>query len=621
MVANATRWDQILTGRRGTLAGGAVILVLLLVAYWPCLNGTWLVDDSNYIVDNELLRDATGLKTIWTDLKASKQYYPLVFTSLWVDYQVWGLDPLGYHLVNLVLHLVNSLLIWWLLRYLGFGGAWVAAAVFAVHPVHVESVAWITERKNVLSTFFYLLALFSYLKFVFGNSHKPGDHPAEPQGAGSYKYYLLALATFALALLSKTSTATLPGAVLLLIWWKQGRIRLSQVWYLFPVVAMGLVMGLVTVWLERTNVGATGGIFDISFAQKIQVAGLAVWHYVVTVFWPFGLTFDYGRWNSDPADWTMWLGPIGVAAVLAGLWRIHRQTGRGPLTAVLFFLGTVFPALGFFNLFFFRYSYVADHFLYPASLGLICLGVGVVSYGVRIEARFQRASVSLAMVVLLGLSILSWNHAGNFVSMTALCRSILERNPKSWLGHNNLGDELMKEGRLTESREHLHLAEAIAPSRLETQLNLTIVCMNLEDFSAAAGYARRAIELGPEVKFGYNLLGEVHMRAGDPERAIPEFDRALAIDSTFTKARANLGSAFARLGRYEEAVDQLEQVVSEDQGLVAARSNLGIALVNLGEFDRAVDHFEAALKISPGNTALQQNLEQAKVLAARADGK
>jgi Flp pilus assembly protein TadD len=592
--------------RRLQVLAAAVLVLGAVVCYLPAMDGSWLVDDENYLVDNANLRTGAGLLRIWTDPHASTQYYPLVFTSFWLEHRIWGLDTRGYHLVSVLLHALNSLLVWRILRRLGLPGAWVAAAVFAAHPLHVESVAWITERKNTLSTAAYLLSALAYLRW---------------DAAGGRRWYVAALVAFLAALLAKTSAATLPAALLLVIWWRRGRLTGGDVRATLPLFALGLVLGLFTVWLERTHVGAVGGIFDLSVAQRVLVAGRACWHYAAKIVWPVGLVFDYGRWHPDPGDLAAWAGPLAAVLAVAVLWAGRGRWGRGPLVGVLYFMGTVLPALGFINLFYFRYAYVADHFVYPASLGLIALSVGAVGAALRrVRVRPRLVPAVLAGVVLVLLAAGSWRRAGAFVSMEALCRDILARTPTSWLGHNNLGDALMKRGELEGARDHLETAARIAPDRLETQLNLAILCMNTDRHDDALVHARRAVALAPDAVQGHLVLGEAHLRGADPVRAVSAFEQALARDPTSLRALAGLGAALARSERYAEAVAHLVKAVAADPTRVAARTDLAICLANLGEYDGALHQLEAALALQPDNPAIRQNLQLVRERAAHADG-
>ncbi len=349
-----------LKGRRAVAA--LVLIVATLAAYVPAMQGGFIWDDDDYVTDNAALRSLAGLAAIWLQPGAVPQYYPLTFTSLWLDYQLWGVAPAGYHVVNVLLHGTNAVLVWLVLRRLALPGAWLAAMVFALHPVHVESVAWITERKNVLSGAFYLGALLAYLRFA-----GLGAPAAE---AERWRSYALAVALFVCALLSKTVTCTLPAVILLLLWWKRGRVTRAEASATVPLFVVGACLALVTIWMERTHVGAQGAAWLLSPIDRALIAGRAVWFYAATLAWPHPLTFVYPRWEIDAGAWWQYLFPLAAAAVTALLFFARARIGRGPLVAVLCFGVTLAPALGFVDVYPMRYSFVADHYQYLASVAV-----------------------------------------------------------------------------------------------------------------------------------------------------------------------------------------------------------------------------------------------------------
>ena len=340
-----------------------LILAVTCIAYIPALTGSFVWDDNAYITKPEL-RTVSGLYRIWFEPRATGQYYPLLYSAFWVQYKLWGDSSVGYHVFNLALHLLVVILAYAVLLKLDVPGALLAAGIFALHPVHVETVAWISEQKNTLSGVLYLAAMLVYLNRDAGRDSNTSSGKLS---------YVASLALYLLAILSKSVTATLPGALLVIAWWKRGRIEWRRdVLPLVPFFALGLSSGLVTAYAENVWVGAAGADYDLTPIQRILVAGQAIWFYLGKLFLPVNLAFSYTKWTIDPADWTQWAYVVGVVALAGVLWRV-RDRSRGPLAALLFFVGTLFPALGFVNVFPFRYSYVADHFQYLASLGVIAL--------------------------------------------------------------------------------------------------------------------------------------------------------------------------------------------------------------------------------------------------------
>jgi protein O-mannosyl-transferase len=338
---------------------GLLLLAVILLAYQPVWHAGFVWDDDNYVTKNRTLHDLSGLRQIWFDTKATPQYYPLVYTTFWVEYHVWKLNPLGYHIVNELLHALGAILLWRVLKRLELPGAWLAAAIFALHPVNVESVAWITERKNVLSGVFFFAAAWAYLRFA-------GETGSQKRRRG---WWLAGLLLFVCALLSKTAACSLPVVLLLARWWKQKRLEWGDVLPLVPFFVVGLGLGLQTAWLEKHHVGAGGAEWSASFAERWLIAGRALWFYAGKLFWPVNLTFVYPRWQLDVGIWWQWLFPAGALATVATLWFGRKKFGGGPLAAILIFASTLFPILGFLNVYYMRYSFVADHFQYFAEIG------------------------------------------------------------------------------------------------------------------------------------------------------------------------------------------------------------------------------------------------------------
>ena len=347
---------------------GLILLLAPFVLYSPLFDAGYIWDDNALVTDNLNLRSLHGLWRIWFVPGATPQYYPATYSSFWLEYQFWGLNPVASHFVNVLLHSLNAIVLWRLLRFLGVPGAWLAAALFALHPVYVESVAWISERKNVLSGLLYLTSAWMFLRYALGTR------------VGRW-LYAGSLSLFMLALFAKTITCSLPAVLVILIWWKRGEVD-RRIWLtLLPFFIVGAALGLYTVWIEKHFVGAQGVDWDLSWVERCLIAGRALWFYAGKLFWPENLTFIYPRWVIDVRDWFQYLYPVAVVTLVAGLWFARGRIGRGPVAAVLIFCGTLVPALGFFDVYPMRYSFVADHFQYLASIGLLVLfAAGMNSY-------------------------------------------------------------------------------------------------------------------------------------------------------------------------------------------------------------------------------------------------
>jgi len=366
------------------------------------LNGDFVWDDDAWTLHLEkLLRDFSGLKAIWTNLTALQQYYPLTATTFWVDYHLWGFWTLPYHIENLFLHLAAVVLFWRLLTRLEVPGAWFACAIFALHPMMVESVGWITERKNVLSQVLFLAALLCYGRFTNYWRCEPDSQGQGPQPLRTQRRdYAWALLLFVGAYLAKATTFCLPAVLLLLCWWRRGRLSLRiDIVPSLPFFGAAIGFGVLTSWLERTHVGASGPEWDLSFLQRSFIAGRALWFYVGKLLWPTDLCFIYPKWQVNPHIAAQWLWPVLAVATVLALWAARKSIGRGPLTAVLFFAGSLFPLLGFMNGYFMRYSFVCDHWTYLPSLGLIALAA---AFALNFAEKFHayRAFYPSALLVL-----------------------------------------------------------------------------------------------------------------------------------------------------------------------------------------------------------------------------
>jgi tetratricopeptide (TPR) repeat protein len=439
-----------------------LILITAFMAYVPTFDAGFVWDDDAYVEQNMLLRDGAGLRRMWLDPMSIPQWYPVVHTTFWAEYQLYGLHPLGYHLVNVLLHLLSVWLLLLVLTELAVPGRLFAVALFACHPVMVESVAWVTERKNVLSLAFYLGSLLAYLRFwpIQESEGRGARHSA----ASSWLFYALALVSFAMALLSKSVTCSLPAAILLLIYWKKGRIQLADVLPVLPFFVIGLAAGLHTSHLEKVHVGAAGAEWEMGLIESSLVAGRSLIFYASKLVWPDELVFNYPRFVIDSGVWWQYLFPIGALAAIVSAFLWREKIGRGVFVGLSLFAGTLFPALGFIAVYPFRYSFVADHFQYHASLGILVL---VAAAARSFTARLSRETLTFAVACLVVLALASMTSVAcrKYENRETLYRSILTDHEASWFAHNNLGSELIVQGpeKERESLQHYQRAKAIKP--------------------------------------------------------------------------------------------------------------------------------------------------------------
>jgi tetratricopeptide (TPR) repeat protein len=581
---------------------GAILIVLLtLVAYVPAMRGGFIWDDDDYVTQNQTLRSVGGLGKIWTKPGATFQYYPLVFTSFWAEYHLWKLQPLGYHFVNVLLHALNAVLLWRVLRRLEIHAAWCAAAIFALHPVQVESVAWVTERKNVLSGMFYLLAMLAWFRFRPWIAGQTAD-------SRNWRFYPLAMLLFLCALLSKTVTCSLPAAIVLLTWWKRGRVGRRDVLALIPLFVSGAALGLLTAWLEKHYVGA-GSEWTLSAVQRCLLAGRALWFYVGKLFWPHPLAFIYPRWTIDAGVWWQYSFPLAALVVPITLWLLRRRIGRGPLVAVLCFGGTLLPALGFIDVYPFVYSFVADHFQYLACIGPIAL---VASAGAAVCRRAGQWGRYLGMLtvaaVLMMLGVSTWRQGLIYKDLETLWRDTLAKNPDAWMAHNNLGIVLAGQGRVSEAIAEYAAALRIKPDYADAHYNWGVAMANQGRVSEAMAEYAAALRIQPDHAEAHNNLGIVLAGQGRISEAIAEYAAAVRIKPEYAEAHHNLGIVLAGQGRISEAIAEYAAAVRIKPEYAEAHHNLGIVLAGQGRVSEAIAEYAAAVRIKPEFAEAHHNL-------------
>ena len=579
---------------------GAAIVLLTLLVYLPSTQCGFIWDDDAYVQNNPHLRSADGLGRIWFQIHATPQYYPLVFTSYWIEHSIWGLNPAGFHGVNIALHAAVSLLLWRVLRRLAVPAAWTAAAVFALHPVHVESVTWITERKNVLSGVFYLGALLAYLRYA-------GIKSIGCRSGRSSRWYAAALLLFLGALLSKTVTCSLPAVILILLWWKRARLVRSDVLALLPFFLFGIAFGLLTAWYEKKYVGAVGVHWQLTHIDRWLIAGRALWFYAGKLLWPHPLSFIYPRWSISASSWWQFLFPLAVVAAIGLLWLGRRRMGTGPLAAVLCFCGTLVPALGFFDIYPMRYSFVADHFQYLASIGLIVLFVAAAA---RFIATLQqpRLGAAAAACVLVAAALVTWQQQSTYANLETLWRNVIRTNPRASIAYNNLGNLHRKQGREDEAFQHFRRALQINPNSEDAHNNLGAMLYNRGRLDEAVEHYRRALQINPNHEDAHTNLGVALASQGRVDEAVTCFRLALRINPRFVLAHNNLGIALRSQGRIDEAVRHHHLAIRIEPDFAEAYSDLGIALAFRGSLDDAIAHFRRALQIEPDDGETHFNL-------------
>src|SRR5437588_1478334 len=522
------------------------VCALTVIVYRPAWNGQFVWDDDRYVVNNHLLTAPDGLRRIWFSLDAPSQYFPLAYTVLRIEHALWDLNPAGYHWVNIVLHLGTALLVWCVLARLKVPGAWLAGAIFAVHPVQVESVAWIAELKNVLMGFFFLLTLWMWIEYV------------DPTRRHRSLFYLGALVFYLLALFAKATACTLPAALLLILWLKEKPIS-WRVWLeILPFIALALGVGLLAVWWEKYPQG-TRVLVSLTPIERVLVASRAVWFYLSKLFWPSDLIFIYPQWKIDPGSAVAYIGLIAAAATAAVIYFAHRFFGRGIEVAALFLLATLAPVAGFVMLYTVRYTFVADHYQYLASIGPIALASASLVTLSRLSKTLQWPVVAGGFAILICLGLLTWRQSATYRDLETLWRTTIAKNPSCWMAYNNLGVVQFEKGNIDDAIDKYEQSLRLYPEYPEAHYNLGSALLQKGYADEAIQQCEEALKIQPNEPDAHIVLGNAFMSKQDVDQAISQYEQALTLRPEDSNAHYNLGTAFQAKGETERAAAEYKK--------------------------------------------------------------
>ena len=646
-----------------------LLVFLVCVAYFRVFNADFIWDDESHLTHNPCIVGPLGLKEIWTSGQAV--YYPLVLTTFWTVHNVVGLSPWPYHLLNVFLHAGSAVLLWQVLRQLNVRGAWLGAALWALHPVMVQSVAWVTELKNTQSGFFYLLSIFCFLKWEERPRMTPIKGAKEVLASHSqnlrYLQFGLSLFFFILATLSKPSVVMLPVVIALCIWWRRGGLYWRDVAALAPFVLISALASVWTIFEQKFHAGAIGAEWAQTWPDRLIIAGRAIWFYVAKLAWPHPLIFIYPRWEINSSQLMAYL-PLGAAlAWLLALWLIRANWSRAAFFAAAYYVVSLFPVLGFFSVYFFRYSFVSDHFQYLASMGpLAFAGAGIVT-GCNRLASSRRVSalswtplriaaptplfVGVCGVLLMALVFLTWRQTAVYRNLVTLYAATLTKNPGCWMAHYNFGIALNDQGDADGAIAHYRQAVELRPSYAEAHYNLGRLLARKGQLDEAIVHYEKALEINPDDAEAHNNLGATFFENGRIDEAIAHYRKALAIQPDYpdascnlasvllsngdldgaiayylaclailpnqAEAQYNLASALFQKGRMDEAIPHYQKALELRPDSADAHANLGSVFLAKGRIRDAIAHYRDALRVAPDNVAAQSNL--AWVLATAAD--
>lgn len=587
-----------------------MLCLLAGLVYWPALHGGFILDDDVFLTQNPLIHSADGLRRFWFTPQAA-DYWPVTSTSLWIEWRLWGLDPFGYHVGNLALHLAAALLLWRILFCLEIPGAWLAALLFAIHPINVESVAWITQRKNTLAMVFFLAAILAFVRAELSRpaaSTEPGQRgqPGQPGRARRSGIWLgLSLATFTLALLSKGSVIPLPFVLLGLVAWRRSPTA-RDAWRLLPFFALAALFAIVNVWFQHHD--SVAAVRDVSLAQRLLGACAVPWFYLGQILAPVSLAFLYPQWHVDPAALQWWLAPVAALGVAAACARYWTRGGRIVAFAAGYFWVMLLPVLGLADIRFMRFSLVADHYAHLAMIGVVVLvSVVVIRGGPR--TGVLAATIRVGTIAVIGaLATLTWQQCRLYRDARTLYVAALARNPVSPLLHNNLGCALQDAGQPAAALAEFQEAVRLQPDYAEAQNNLGSLLSALGRTREAVEHCEEAVRLNPRFADAADNLGVLRAQAGRTTEAVALFEQALADKPGFAMAHYNLAGALAALGRQPDALAHLEETVRLQPDFAKARNSLGGLLFALGRVPEALAQVSAAIQLQPGLADAHTNL-------------
>ncbi len=594
-------------------AGFAAIILAVFIAYFPSINGGFVLDDE-VLTENELIKAPDGLFGFWCSTEA-QDFWPMTNSTFWIEWRLWGTHPGGYHVSNMILHITESLLIWMILRKLSIPGAFLAAMIFAVHPVNVESIAWIAQRKNAMAMLFLLLSILWYLKADSSAvKQKPSDSRFPKSYVSSFilppssfgAWYCLSLAAFILAMLSKGSVAILPVLLLGIVWW----LRPLTIYDLVRTglfLVIGALLIVVNLWFQTH--GAESVVRTAGFIERLLGACAAVWFYLYKAILPIDLVFVYPRWHIEAGNLLWWLPLLATAAVTTLLWLYRKSWSRPFLFAWGFFCTALVPVMGFTNVGFMKYSLVADHYQHIAIIGIIALtSTGISLWRGRTRHGSLWVATAVAFAAVCTLVFLTRGQSGLYHGPVTLYKATLEKNPQCSMAHYNLGHELAQRGQMQEALEQFRQTLKLDPDNADAENNLGFALDQMGRTAEAIEHYQKSLQINPNYAEAHNNLGIAMFMTGRPREAIEHHKKALLLKPNYAEAYNNMGNALKSLGRYQEAIDQYRKALLANPYYADAYNNLGNAYQSLGQCQQAIDQYQKALSLNPNLPETHNNL-------------
>jgi tetratricopeptide (TPR) repeat protein len=588
---------------------------LTLIAYFPALNGGFVFDDDSILTNNILIKDPSGLYKFWITSN-QVDYWPVTMSSFWIEWRLWGMNPRGYHLANLTLHIIAALILWVILRRLHITGAYWAALLFALHPVNVQSVAWIAEQKNTLSMLFFLASVYCFLRTSWLERANLEDllRPSPPSFSFSGgRWYWLSFAFFLLAMLSKGSVAILPLVLLGLIAWRR-RLRIVDFIQNAPFFGVALAFTIININFQSHGLSAPIRTADVS--ERLLGAGAIICFYLGKLLLPINLLFFYPLWHIRANEIRWWL-PLLTVLGLTGLllWKARTEATkrrkqeetevhpkalwRSALFAWGYFCVMLIPVMGFTDIYFMRFSLVADHYQYLAMIGVVVFFTA--SYCDRVDGSSNGFKFVLAAGLVCLLIAGTWRRTQIYRDAETLYRTTLQRNPECWPADNNLGVIDFESSRPAAAFAHFTEALRLNPNSADAHYNIGRLLMQKPNGSALALlHFAHTIELSPfdgdaHYWLAYNLY-DLHR----DDEAIEQYEDAIRFNTTYrVAALTNLGIALANAGRMTEALPYLKEAVGLNPSLASAQLGLSYALSKLNRSQGPESSYPKAMFLTP----------------------
>ncbi len=616
----------------GLLAGAAIIGIAVFIAYFPSLRGDFVFDDDLLLTENKIVNAQDGLYKLWCTSEAP-EYYPASYGTNWIEWRLWGLHPAGYHLSNLILHTAEAFLIWIVLRKLSIPGAFLAALIFAVHPVNVESVAWIAQRRNIVAMLFFLLSIFWYLKVEMPtpSARMAPANAYQLPVCRSSRWYWLSLAAFLLAMLGKGSTAILPILLLGILWWLQPEeaapiLDPAEKWLLpfirrqlpriAPFFAIAVALSMVDIWFQTYGMDVV--YRKASIGDRLVGSGCVVWFYLYKALLPIDLCFVYPQWKIEAGNPLWWLPLLAALSVTAVLLRYKNGWGRPLLFSWGFFCVALIPVMGFKDVGFMQYSLVADHYQHIALIGIIALASAAwCLWSTRMRGALYCTAAALAIATAGLLAFLTWQQNGIYRDGYILYRTVLEKNPNCWMAHSNLSKVLFEMLQPGEAIDQCRQALELNPDCWQAHHNLSRAFLDMDQPEEAIEHCKQVLTLKPDYPDAQNNWGLALLKEGRVQEAVEHYNKALAFEPDYAEGHNNLGAALIQIGRFQEAIEHCRQAIKLNSDYAKAYNNLGVAMLDMGRPQEAIENFQQAIKLNPDYADAHNNLGNAFIQAGR----